>query len=108
GGFPTGDNARHQVVAAGTAEAAGVTPAGGTQFHRFSPDPSASTVNIEYAWADLTGLFTNRPAGADILMASIDLFVPPGELADNSLYGLLGFDDRSGGNHLDFGFFIVP
>jgi hypothetical protein len=100
--------AGHTVVGNGTAGAtvagqAVVTPYG-SQFHRFTA--SASTVDTfdRLSWVDLEPAFTNRPTGFNQLTGSIDLFVPGVQSADQSLYGLAGFDITD----LAFGIVVLP
>ena len=69
---------------------------------------STSVVNEQYVWPDLTDAFGGRASGYDLLTASIDVFVPSGDSADASLYGLVGFDSGVDDVYLDYGFFIVP
>ena len=116
-GGPVASAARHRIVVRGTPDASPfstpIPPARGNQFHRFTASSSTVTNNSEWAWTDLTGAFTARPAGYDRLIGSIDMFVPSGDSLDGSVYGLLGYEDGPDGNggignFLDFGFFIVP
>src|SRR5437867_1971806 len=113
-GDPADSNDRNKVVANDTADAnpfgSPVMSPSGSQFHRFRASSSTSAQNQQYAWPDLSGAFAARPSGNDVLTGSIDVFVPSGDSADGSLYGLLGFDfDSNTANYfLDYGFLVVP
>jgi hypothetical protein len=112
-----GDNlspARNRVVANGTADAnpfgTPVVARTGNQFHRFTASSSTATTEGEYIWTDLLDAFDTRPDDYNIVSASIDMYVPSGDSADGSYYGLFGYDYHASSDAFlfDYGFFIVP
>ncbi len=109
---PPVSNDRNKVVVNGTADAnpfgSPVATPYGNQFHRFRASASTSVNNYQYVWPALFAAFAARPPAYDILSGSIDIFVPSGDSADASVYGLMGFDEYIDGIYLDYGFLIVP
>ena len=108
------DPGSHRVVVNGSPEAspfgtAIITPYG-NQFHRFTANSSSQAIVGAWAWPNLTDAFISRPAGFDVLTESIDIYVPSGDSADGSAYGLYGYDyDASVNDYfLDYGFLVIP
>jgi hypothetical protein len=112
GDIVPGSNDRNMVVANGSADANPygtpvVTPSG-SQFHRFRASSSTTTINAQSVYPDVSGAFAARPPGQDVIVSSIDVFVPsggPAGSANSSFYGLRAYDLNFNNS---FNLFLTP
>jgi hypothetical protein len=87
----------HQVVVNGSAEAiiggqAVATPYG-SQFHKFTANPSTTATSVRYAWPDITAGLAGLPSTHKIFKASMDVFVPSSQMGVAALYGIAATHD---------------
>ena len=92
----------HTIVANGS-QGSIITPTG-SRFHKFTASADTTTPFFRLAYVDITAPFLGRPAGQNVIKASIDMFVPSSQTGVAALHGLAAYQ----GNDLPWGVVIDP
>jgi hypothetical protein len=91
----SGGDEGHQVVGTTVLNNLTITPLTGTRMHRTFPSPSNETSIGRWQWINLIDPYTERTAGNNTVIVSLDAFMPSSETASQHEHGIDAYDDSA-------------